>query len=45
MKDRCGTAQYFNNQCCDSHDPHKYLVVQITESVRASNNEDTKILL
>ena len=24
-EDCCGTAQYFNNKCCDQHDPHKYL--------------------
>ena len=32
-KDRCGTARYFNNKCCDSSNPFAYLRVQLIEKV------------
>ena len=32
-KDRCGTARHFNNKCIDISNPHKFLKVQIIESV------------
>ena len=35
-RDRCGTGQGFNNKCSDPHDLHKYLVVQIAETIRAN---------
>ena len=32
-KDRCGPASYFNTKCSDVQNPHRFLQVQLTESV------------
>ena len=32
-KDRCGTARHFNNKCSDVQNPHRFLQVQLIESV------------
>ena len=34
-KDRCGTTRHFNNKCCDSSNPHKFIQVQLIESVQS----------
>ena len=36
-KDRCGTAQHFNDKCCDSVNPHIYLQVQLIEQIVGSD--------
>ena len=41
-KDRCGTAQHFNNKCRHPHNPHAYLQVQIIEQINTtSDSEET----
>ena len=32
-KDWCGTARHFNNKCSDVQNSHRFLQVQLTESV------------
>ena len=34
-KDRCGTARYFNNKCCDSSNLHMFLQKQSIQSVQS----------
>ena len=42
-KDRCGTARHFNTKCTDSSNPHKFLKVQIIESVQNDYNLEGKL--
>ena len=42
-KDRCGTARHFNTKCTDSSNPHKFLKVQIIESVQCDYNLEGKL--
>ena len=42
-KDRCGTARHFNTKCTDSSNPHKFLKVQIIESVQCHYNLEGKL--
>jgi len=42
-KDRCGTARHFNTKCIDALNPHKFLKVQIIESVQVDCNLDGKL--
>ena len=42
-KDRCGTARHFNTKCSDDKNPHKFLQVQIIESVKSNYNLDGKL--
>ena len=32
-KDRCGTARHFNTKCFDVQNPHRFLLVQLIETV------------
>ena len=43
-KDRCGTARYFKTKCTDSSNPHKFLKMQIKESVQCDYNLQGKLL-
>ena len=42
-KDRCGTARYFNNKCCDRSNLHIFLQVQLIESVQSDVNLEGKL--
>ena len=42
-KDTCGTATCFNTKCTDSYSPHRYLKVQIIESVQCDYNLEGKL--
>ena len=42
-KDRCGAARHFNTICTDSSNPHKFLKVQIIESVQSDYNLEDKL--
>ena len=42
-KDRCGTARHFNIKCTDSSNPHKFLKIQIIESVQCDYNLEGKL--
>ena len=42
-KDRCGTARHFNNKCSDNNNPHKFLQVQLIESVISDYNVEGKL--
>ena len=42
-KDRCGTARHFNTKCTDSSNPHKFLKIQIIESVQCDYNLERKL--
>ena len=42
-KDRCGTARHFSTKCTDSSNPHKFLKIQIIESVHCDYNPAGKL--
>ena len=42
-KDRCGTARHFNNKCSDNNNPHKFLQVQLIESVTSDYDLEGKL--
>ena len=42
-KDMCGTARHFKTKCSDSSNPHKFLKIQIKESVQCDYNLEDKI--
>ena len=42
-KDRCGTARHFNNKCSDNNNPHKFLQVQLIESVISDDDLEGKL--
>ena len=42
-KDRCGTARHFNNVCFDDKNPHKFLQVQLVESIQSDVDLDGKL--
>ena len=42
-QDRCGTARHFNNKCSDNNNPHKFLQVQLIESVISDDDLEGKL--
>ena len=42
-KDRCGTASYFNNKCCDGSIQHIFCQVQLIESAQSDINLESKV--
>ena len=42
-KDRCGTARHLNTKCTDSSNPHKFLKIQVIESVQCDYNLEGKL--
>ena len=38
-------ARHFNNECCGSNYPHKYLSTKINETIRGNDNKDVQMLL
>ena len=42
-KDRCGTARHFNTKCTDSSNSHKFLRIQIIESLQCAYNLEGKL--
>ena len=42
-KDRCGTARHFNNKCFDVQNPHRFLQVQLIESVVSDLDLENKL--
>ena len=42
-KDMCGTARHFNTKCIDISNPHKFLKIQIIESVQCDYNLEGKL--
>ena len=42
-KDRCGTARHFNTKCSDVQNPHKFLQVQLIESVVSDCGLENKL--
>ena len=42
-KDRCGTARYFNTICSDVQNPHRFLEVQLIESVVCDLDIESKL--
>ena len=42
-KDRCGTARHFNNKCSDVQNPHRFLQVQLIESVVSDLDLENKL--
>ena len=42
-KDRCGTASHFNTECTDISNSHKFLKIQIIESVQCDYNLEGKL--
>ena len=42
-KDRCGTARHFNSKCSDVQNPHRFLQVQLIESVVSDSNLENKL--
>ena len=41
--DRCGTARHFDTECCDVQNPHRFLQVQLTESVVSDLDLENKL--
>ena len=44
-KDRCGTANHFNNKCCRPNNKHAYFKLQIIEMVINNNQFNIENLL
>ena len=42
-KDRCGTARHFNSKCSDVQNPHRFLQVQLIESVVSDLDLENKL--
>ena len=42
-KDRCGTARHFNSKCSDVQNPHRFLQVQLIESVVSDLDLESKL--
>ena len=40
---RCWTARHFNTKCIDTSNPHKFLKIQIIESVQCDYNVEGKL--
>ena len=42
-KDRCGTTRHFNSKCSDVQNPHRFLQVQLIESVVSDLDLENKL--
>ena len=42
-KDRCGTARHFNTKCSDVQNPHRFLQVQLIQSVVSDLDLENKL--
>ena len=42
-KDRCGTARHFNRKCTDVQNPHRFLQVQLIESVTSDLDHENEL--